>query len=720
MAVTKITEKTVASALKDGAHFLVTQPETVDGSPTEALRRVPISMVREDLEGQMEETYAKKTVTDTLTEDVSTLNSAIADTDETFSDFIESEIGVTTYVFHYDGNKAWNTGNDPVELKVPNITTWKYCKIPCVPGDVFHVNISLANSSYRPWAFVTSTFEKIIEASGNTVNENITAPSNAAYLLCNVRIMNSDAVYEVIKGTNRIDGIESAVGNISTKIIPDISELTSNLFDDSQLDEATGITKVSAHEYTGTASAFIDNGNLTFDEPFAASTQYTLSASAYDSTTGGTSSGLTLKVTYTDESVERLAWSRSTNTYARKSLTTESGKTVASIAIAYNNGPNDVWFIKDIMITKGTDDVPFYRYGHTAVDAVARKGKKLDSTGDTTDRTAEIQQMLNSGDCALGPGVFYTSGVTLPDGATLTGCGRATQLILAGSGSGNCVTMGKLCTVKNLEISGSVSDITVPETVGNRNGIYCGGTGGSSDAWKGVIDGCYIHGFTGCGINLYRIGQGSAGGVSVSNCYCYNCCVGLLVGERSEFCHISNSTMSNNYYGCQNNGGNNWFSCCSFTKNSYGFVMGDTAGTDYQNNSHGGASVCTFPHNSERAIYMNNMRSGFAFTGCMISAAEDKSGSTTVYNDAVEIVGSYPVIFSGCYSMDQTTYIIRQRPGTTQYHSTVLFDGMTFRDNAVFKTDDDDVGITKIHFDGCYTHTGSTFTPNIVKQYTPT
>lgn len=46
MAVTKITEKTVADSLKDSAHVLVTQQESVNGVMTESLRRVPINMMK--------------------------------------------------------------------------------------------------------------------------------------------------------------------------------------------------------------------------------------------------------------------------------------------------------------------------------------------------------------------------------------------------------------------------------------------------------------------------------------------------------------------------------------------------------------------------------------------------------------------------------------------------------------------------------------------------
>ena len=46
MSVTRITEKDVATHLRDSANFLVTQPESVNGSMVESLRRVPADLVK--------------------------------------------------------------------------------------------------------------------------------------------------------------------------------------------------------------------------------------------------------------------------------------------------------------------------------------------------------------------------------------------------------------------------------------------------------------------------------------------------------------------------------------------------------------------------------------------------------------------------------------------------------------------------------------------------
>lgn len=152
--------------------------------------------------------------------EITDLKSAINDTDSTFSDFLQSELGKTTYAFTAENNKAWYTSESPVELKTPNNTAWKFCKIPCVFGDVFHVNINAGTSNYRPWAFVDASMGLLSKASVNVVDTDITAPENAAYLLCNGRYDPgvTTGVHKVTKGNNIIEEIESNIDDIEGRI----------------------------------------------------------------------------------------------------------------------------------------------------------------------------------------------------------------------------------------------------------------------------------------------------------------------------------------------------------------------------------------------------------------------------------------------------------------------------------------------------------------------
>ena len=56
----------------------------------------------------------------------------------------------------------------------------------------------------------------------------------------------------------------------------------------------------------------------------------------------------------------------------------------------------------------------------------------LQSTRDGSDRSAEIEEKLKLyGVCILGSGVFYVTGVKMPDHSALWGQGNATRVILS-------------------------------------------------------------------------------------------------------------------------------------------------------------------------------------------------------------------------------------------------------------------------------------------------
>lgn len=85
-------------------------------------------------------------------------------------------------------------------------------------------------------------------------------------------------------------------------------------------------------------------------------------------------------------------------------------------------------------------------------------------TGDSTDRKDDILSALqNKKYCKLGPGDFYISHFTMPDNTTLEGCGDATKLYYIETEAGPAITMGSKCSVLNLSMVGSSSDLTFNE-----------------------------------------------------------------------------------------------------------------------------------------------------------------------------------------------------------------------------------------------------------------
>ena len=250
----------------------------------------------------------------------------------------------------------------------------------------------------------------------------------------------------------------------------------------------------------------------------------------------------------------------------------------------------------------------------------------LPSTQDETDRTAEIQQMLETyGTCQLGSGIYVTTGITMPEGASLMGIGYATKLLLREDlQAGYTVKLNSFCTVKDLAVLGSREEIILPETVGDRHGLAFVGTATLQD-WQtqirnSIIADCYCSGFTGGGITCTDTGYHIRSSMTVSNCHVFNCGAGINISHFSEYHKFSNVQCCKNLFGCINNGGNNVFVGCAFDSNGTGFLIDNSQGQS-PNNAHGSAVGCTFNHtggNGGIGIQILGAKPGYSFTGCQL------------------------------------------------------------------------------------------------------
>lgn len=247
----------------------------------------------------------------------------------------------------------------------------------------------------------------------------------------------------------------------------------------------------------------------------------------------------------------------------------------------------------------------------------------LATTGDTTDRTADIIAMLSTqGVCRLGKGNYYVKDLVMPAGTSIIGNGNATHIIRSGTDDGFAIKMGSRCTIKDCWITGSSTDITIFETLGNRHGILWQGTytADQNTPLRSMISNVYISGFTGGGITCSDTGPGVNACIMVDEAYITNCGAGINIAYRSEFNKFTNIHSYANWYGCINNGGNNVFTACDFSGNKVGFLM-DNASGQSPNNSHGSAVGCVFNHtngNSGVGIKVVGCENGYVFTGCQI------------------------------------------------------------------------------------------------------
>ena len=253
-------------------------------------------------------------------------------------------------------------------------------------------------------------------------------------------------------------------------------------------------------------------------------------------------------------------------------------------------------------------------------------GYYLSSTHDQTDRTAEIQNLLECyGTCQLGNGIFVTTGIVMPEGASLMGVGYATKLLLREDlQEGYTVTLNSFCTVKDLAVLGSLEEILLPETVGGRHGLAFLGTA-TLQQWQNqpknsIITGCFISGFTGGGITCTDTGYHIRSSMAVSDCHIFNCGAGINISHFSEYHMFTNVQCTENLFGCINNGGNNMFVNCGFNSNGTGFLIDNSQGQS-PNNAHGSAVGCTFNHtggNGGIGIRISGAKTGYSFTGCQL------------------------------------------------------------------------------------------------------
>lgn len=320
----------------------------------------------------------------------------------------------------------------------------------------------------------------------------------------------------------------------------------------------------------------------------------------------------------------------------------------------------------------------------------------ISSTGDTTDRTAEIQGILDTfGVCRLGEGMFYTTGLTVPNNGILQGSGNKTILTLADSvTSGHAVRLlnhGRVC---DMLLQGATSDITVPSSVGTRHGVlFEGNADAQTDPttnYRSAVTNCFIRRFTGGGITMKNTGYEPGANLLISDCFVRNCGAGINIAYFSEFSRITNVTCQECRYGCIDNGGNNNFANCDFSSNYVGLLI-DNSQDQSPNNTHGSFVGCTFNHsgaNTGTAIRILKGTAGEIFTASQIfyggidideSVGVRFIGANFGRNTPISVTDSSVVVFSDC------TFLSSDYSPVTQSGNTRLsFEGCYLRDGTVF------------------------------------
>ena len=302
----------------------------------------------------------------------------------------------------------------------------------------------------------------------------------------------------------------------------------------------------------------------------------------------------------------------------------------------------------------------------------------LETTGDYTDRTAEITEILGRyGVCVLGAGLFCVKNINMPERSTLSGMGAATRLLLDPKvEEGYAVNLSTFCTVKDMAVIGSEDPIALPDEVGMRHGVVYIGTATRKDWREGqpfnaIVSGCFISSFSGGGITGRCTGYHLRACLSISECHVVNCGAGLNFAYLSEYHKVSNVICNENLYGCINNGGNNTFVGCSFDGNKMGFMI-DNRDKKSPNNSHGTVVGCSFNHTDENkgiGILVYDADHGYIFSDCQCFYSkiviERSSGIVlSTFNfgreQGITVTGGDPVRILGCTFADSPVVTLEE------------------------------------------------------------
>ena len=318
----------------------------------------------------------------------------------------------------------------------------------------------------------------------------------------------------------------------------------------------------------------------------------------------------------------------------------------------------------------------------------------LPSTGDTTDRTADILAMLTAtGICRLGPGTFYVSNLQMPVGSSIIGCGYSTVIRMSGTSDGYAVKINSRCIIQNVQILGADSAPSFSSTPGGRHGILWQGdyTEHSTAPDRAMLDNVWIRNFTGGGITCYDTGYGTTNALEVTNAYIQSCWAGINVSYWSEFHKFTNVRCDSCRVGCVNNGGNNIFVNCDFSSSLEIAMLMDNSQGQSPNNTHGSCIGCVFNHtshngtaNSGVGIEILNCGSGFVFDGCQI------------FFSKIQIEDSSGVVVSNCNFGYSNCDISITNGGV------VLFIGNIHQDTPVISINNN----TNVHFVNCYNRSG--------------
>lgn len=285
--------------------------------------------------------------------------------------------------------------------------------------------------------------------------------------------------------------------------------------------------------------------------------------------------------------------------------------------------------------------------------------------------TGIVQRLAAFNMCILGDGVYtIPNTITMPVNSLLKGYSKGA--ILRYTGNSTCIRMSDRCTVENLTIQGSDTDITLPtvDNVGDKHAIEWTG----DSVQYGTVDACVLERFTGSGIYAHDTSTPVDRNLFMSNCAIRNCCIGVYIRKNSEFIKIVNCEIARNTIGVLNRGGNNVLNGCGIDGNVVNVQIDNDEGT---NGGHGIISGCSLNHANNNVGYSLIIKGTgrMIVTNCNIyygkTLLQNTNGNIIAhcgFGNASdwEVAGGNCSVFMGCTIIDleSTPITISNSPAT--------------------------------------------------------
>lgn len=211
------------------------------------------------------------------------------------------------------------------------------------------------------------------------------------------------------------------------------------------------------------------------------------------------------------------------------------------------------------------------------------------STGDDTDRTAEIIALIESNHvCRFAPGTYYISDITSQAGFSLIGAGvERTRLVYKAIDASSWYAIrlkadsyiGQL-TLDAYREDGSEFEAVSEDYSAGIHGLVIGSNAkGNSEQdtadYKCRIENVLVKNFTGCGVFIRHAGNGAAGAV-LTSVRAENCCCGIYLGDHAEYSEVVACSAIHCYTGIVMMGGNNMLSTSYFAGNKININLAET------------------------------------------------------------------------------------------------------------------------------------------------